>query len=295
MGAQRQRSYRECVRARLLRTAALALGAGTTAEFLLGDQWLGGPTPLNQQLPEIILFTVYYGSGALLVREVTRRTGRGWLTLLVLALAFGLLEEGVLDQTLFNPHYHGLNLLAYGYVPALGIGLPWTVFVLSLHVIFSIGAPIAVTEGLFPAPPPGRAAVSPQRQAPWLGRTGLVVVSVGYLLGAAAVFAITTFTSRFMASPAQLAASLVLTAALVVVALRLPRRPPRSNASFWGSYWPSVVIALAGTTTLQLLRWVPAHVSPWLISLAMVAILAVGAVVGRGGVPIRSGSAPVPC
>ncbi|MDN5763707.1 MAG: hypothetical protein L0H41_15500 [Microlunatus sp.] len=263
------------MRSRLFRTIALALGAGTTAEFLLGDQWLSGPAPLDRQLVEMIMFTVFYGSGAVLIREIARRMGRGWPTILLLALAFGLIEEGVLDQTLFNPHYLGLDLLAYGYVPALGIGLPWTIFVLSLHVIFSIGAPIAVTEGLFPDPLRGRSVVSPQRQAPWLGRAGLVVVGLGYLLGAAAIFAITASTSHFLASPAQLATSLVLTAVLIGVALRLPRRPPRSG----GSYWFGVLIALVATSALQLLRVVPEQVSPWLISLMMVVILAGGATV----------------
>jgi len=85
-----------------------------------------------------------------LIREVTRRTGRGWPTILLLGLAFGLIEEGLLTQSRFNRHYLGLDLLSYGHVWSLGIGLPWTVFVLILPVVWSIATPIALVEGLWP-------------------------------------------------------------------------------------------------------------------------------------------------
>lgn len=86
-----------------------------------------------------------YG-GALLIREVTRRTGRGWRTIVVLALAFGVLQEALLTQSLFNPDYCRADLPNVGFVPSLGIAIPWTIFVLSLHTYWSIGTPIAWTR-----------------------------------------------------------------------------------------------------------------------------------------------------
>src|SRR5579871_3888487 len=125
------------------------------AEFLLGDFsidaiWL------------LLVVGPLYGGGALVVRETARRLGRGWPTMLLLALAYGLLEEGIVIQTLFNPNYLGLHLLRHAWIPALGIGGWWTVFVLTLHTVWSISVPIALVEGLY----------AERRTQPWLGRLG---------------------------------------------------------------------------------------------------------------------------
>lgn len=36
-----------------------------------------------------------YGGGALLIREVTRHTKRGWTTMILLGLAYAVVEEGL--------------------------------------------------------------------------------------------------------------------------------------------------------------------------------------------------------
>ena len=48
-----------------------------------------------------------YGAGALLVRESARRLGRGWPTIALFAAAYALIEEGPVDQMIFNPGYLG--------------------------------------------------------------------------------------------------------------------------------------------------------------------------------------------
>lgn len=260
------------MRRRTGRALLLALGSGFTAEILLGDQWLSRVPSLGQQVSELLLFTAFYGSAAVGIREVARRTGRGWPTILLLALAFGVVEEGIVDETLFNPHYLGLDLLSYGHLPGVGMSLPWTVYVLSLHVIWSIGAPIAVSEGLFPTRPPGKQPVSPQWQAPWLGRLGVAVIVVGYVVGATAVFAFSYLNGRFLASPGQLLGAALAAVALVVLALRLPRRAPRPA----GSFWLSLLIAAVVTSAYQLVQNLPHSLSPWLSSFFLLAVLGVG-------------------
>jgi hypothetical protein len=74
-----------------MRRVAPALGlyllAPLVAEYLLGD------FPLTR-LPLLFVLAPVYGRAALLIREATRRAVRGWPTILLLALAFGLLLEG---------------------------------------------------------------------------------------------------------------------------------------------------------------------------------------------------------
>ena len=265
----------------LVRAVTLAVLSGGTAEMLLGDQWLTGTPGLGQQVGMMLLFSAFYGSAALLIREVARRTGRGWPTMLLLALAFGLIEEGVLDQTLYNPHYAGLDLLAYGHVGGLGIGVPWTIFVLSLHVIWSIGAPIATAEALFPQPVPGLPASGADLQGPWLTRPGLGV-AVGFdLLGAVAISFGTYGSEQFMASPPQLAAALA--AAVLVVGAALAIRPTgpvvrRRIEAVRGRWWVAALVGLATTTVYQLAYdQAPGSWPAWSACLVMLAILAVGA------------------
>ncbi|HEX4443613.1 MAG TPA: hypothetical protein VHZ81_08595 [Galbitalea sp.] len=60
------------------RYLTLAFLSAVTAEFLLGDQWLGGTVPSGStQIGELLLYAAFYGSAAILIREVARRTGRG--------------------------------------------------------------------------------------------------------------------------------------------------------------------------------------------------------------------------
>jgi hypothetical protein len=87
------------------------------AEFLLGDFTI-------RQLGYLVVFIPQYGGGALLVREVARRARRGWPTMILLALAYALIEEGFTTQTLFNPSYLGMRLLDYGYIRSLGTRSP---------------------------------------------------------------------------------------------------------------------------------------------------------------------------
>src|SRR5262249_3412316 len=126
------------------------------AEFLLGDF----PVTL---LPLVLLLGPMYGGGALLIRETVRRTGRGWPSMVLLALAYGIVEEAVTTESLFDPDYAHAHLLDRGFVPALGIAVPWTIFVLTLHMVWSISTPIALAEGLVPS----------RRTTPWLRTPGL--------------------------------------------------------------------------------------------------------------------------
>jgi hypothetical protein len=72
--------------------------------------------------------------------------------MVTLGLVFAIFEEAFTTQTLFNPNYLGLNLglLRPAYIPAIGMGGWWTIYVLTLHTVWSISTSIALTEALFP-------------------------------------------------------------------------------------------------------------------------------------------------
>jgi hypothetical protein len=184
--------------ARIAPAILLAVLAPVVAEFLLGDFTI-------RNLALVVALLPLYGCGALLIREMARRTRRGWPTILLLGIAFSLLEEGFLTQSLFNPDYAGQRLLDYGYLPALGTSLNWSLFVLSIHVVWSIATPILIAEGV----------ASDRRTRPWLGVPGLVVTSVLFVLGCAATARFSLSLSPFVARPAQFG----VVAVLVLLAL----------------------------------------------------------------------------
>jgi hypothetical protein len=103
---------------------ALFLVAPLVAEFLLGNLSITVP-------PALLVLAPMYGGGALLARESVRRAGRGWPSLLLLGLAYGVAEEGLTTQSLFNPDYlrQQMHLLDPAHVAFLGMGAWWTVAV----------------------------------------------------------------------------------------------------------------------------------------------------------------------
>jgi hypothetical protein len=113
---------------------------------------------------------VFYGFPVLLVREVWVRWNLGLPSLLLLGLAYGLLNEGIVAQTLTRPE--GLPLPALdGYGVALGINWSWTLLLLPWHATHSMVFPVLLTDALFPR----------EHARPWL-RSRSLVISMAVIL-----------------------------------------------------------------------------------------------------------------
>jgi hypothetical protein len=221
------------------------------AEYLLGDFTLTA-------LGSLLFLAPMYGGGAVLIREVARRTGRGWPAIALLALAYGVLEEGIVTQSLFNPDYADSHLLDRGFVPALGIAVPWTLYVLALHTVWSISVPAAIVEEF-----------TDRRTAPWLRTPGLILVSVIFVLGAAAVTAGSYADGHFRAAGPQLATVAVVIVALIVAAFAVPRQLPRAPGTA-PAPWAVLLVTLAGGSLfIVCLRW-----NPVLSAVTMLAVFA---------------------
>jgi hypothetical protein len=249
---------------------ALFFLAPLVAEFLLGN------LPISA-LGTLVLLAPLYGGGAVLVRELARRTSRGWPAIGVLALAYGVLEEGIVTMSLFNPNYAGQRLLDNGYIPQLGIGAPWTATVLTLHVIWSICVPVALIEVL----------ARPRGSQPWLGRVGLAVFSLLFILGVVGTTWLTAFQEQFVASGPQLVASAVIVVLLVVLACNLPR-PASRVTSVDGrapSPWVVGVLALALTSAFKMAphTWPPVLLVGIVLALAVIAVVGIAVWSRRAG------------
>ncbi len=216
--------------------------APLVAEFLLGN------LPIKL-LPALIVLAPMYGGGALLIRELVRRTGRGWPSILLLGMAYGIFEEAYTTQSLFNPNYLKLNLglLTPAYIPSLGIGAWWTLWMLMVHGIWSISTPIALVE----------ACVPDRARTPWLGRVGLTVVVAVFLFGAASNTAIGYKQDHYLASMAQFSGAAAAIALLVILAftMRVKRRDDAGRVAPSAWILGAVALVFASAAMLVPMQW----------------------------------------
>jgi hypothetical protein len=186
---------------RLIPIFTLAFLSPFIAEIVLGA------TPLSRiaSFPPLILL---YGGGAVLIRELARRTARPWTTILCLGAAYGFLEEGLVMQTLFSPDLFGAAACG---LHLAGVNWVWTEALLGYHAVWSIAIPIALTELCFPE----------RRRKPWLGRIGIAAALACYALGAMSIAIVfrRVVTPNFRAPAISLIAAAITAAALVVWAL----------------------------------------------------------------------------
>jgi hypothetical protein len=208
---------------------ALIFTAPLVAEYLLGD------LPIKL-LIALVALAPMYGGGALLIRELVRRTGRGWPSILLLGAAYTLIEEGFTTQSLFNPDYlkMHMHLLDHAWIPALHIGAWWTLFMFNLHTFWSISVSIALVEALFPS----------RAEQPWLGRVGDSIVALLFLIGCLIGTGITLRGDRFVSSPKQFLCAGLGSVAFIIAAFVVPPRRPRTTAGSVPSPWITGAVAL---------------------------------------------------
>lgn len=92
---------------RLLLVLALAVFSPIAAESLVGyDDSTGDPLAL---LSGLFFFIPLYGAPAVLLREAARRFGIGWGGVLAIAAALGVVQAGIIDQSMFSEDYRGID------------------------------------------------------------------------------------------------------------------------------------------------------------------------------------------
>jgi hypothetical protein len=222
------------VRTRWLPVLGLAVLAPVCAEYLWGyDDSTGHPATL---IGNLVVFTPLYGAPALLIRELVRRRGLGWPSIVLLAAAFGVVQAGVVDQSVWARTYRGIpywpDMADPTYLAPIGLSVFLAVTFVANHVLASICGPIALVEGLA-----GR--------EPWLGRSTIVVLAVLYAGASALVYADMVDTvGHPIGSSAQVAGAALVAVALVVAAL-VPRRSPAFGPERVPSPWLLLVASAA--------------------------------------------------
>ncbi|MEU0316456.1 hypothetical protein [Nocardioides sp. NPDC006273] len=223
-------------RGKALQITGLLVLCGVGAELLAayGDS-TGDPGKIAFAL---VFFGALYGAPALLARELARRLGWGWPSLLLVFAALGTAQAGLIDQSLFSADYGGYEGWAENreptLIPSMGLsGYNAYSFIVG-HVIFSFAAPVALAEAWAPA----------RSRKPWLGPIGTVLAAVAYVIAAAMI--VTDPESR-SGSPVQLLVTAGVVAALLLGAAVIGqnRRVDHARTGARGpAAWQVLVVSL---------------------------------------------------
>ncbi|MBC7278905.1 MAG: hypothetical protein H5T77_20775 [Nocardioides sp.] len=264
-------------RGKALQVTGLLVLCGVGAELLAayGDS-TGDPGKIAFAL---VFFGALYGAPALLARELARRLGWGWPSLLLVFAALGTAQAGLIDQSLFSADYGGYEGWEESreptLIPSMGLsGYSAYSFIVG-HVIFSFAAPVALAEAWAPA----------RARKPWLGPIGTILAAVAYLIAAAMI--VTDPESR-SGSAAQLLVTAGVVAVMLLGATLLGRnrRTDHARAGVRGpavwlvlvvslifaivpdlmpETWLGLVLAAATTATLGILILLASRTGAWTI------------------------------
>jgi hypothetical protein len=150
----------------------------------------------------LLLGLPLYGSGVVLVRESSLRWNKGWVGVLLLGLAYGIVEEGITTKTMINPSSGAAGGLGtFGHF--LGVSWIFAVEIDIFHAVFSIALPILLVALLWPE----------RRTERFVRDRGLALALV--ILSVEAAVGYFAFTRDYFPSPAVLAFLLATIAALV--------------------------------------------------------------------------------
>lgn len=200
----------------------------------IGELVSGSAPPVEFFNPfTFLLLAALYGSGALLAREISLRWNKRWPTIVMLGLAYAIIEEGLMVKSFFDPAWVDLGDMA-NYGRWLGINWPWTVELMIYHALVSIAIPIQLVELIYPE----------RRDERWLARRGMIGLTI--LLGLDVAFGYLFLTPyRPPAGPYLLAA--LATAALFLWARELPNDWPGQPPVEAYSYSRIILVGVAVT------------------------------------------------
>jgi hypothetical protein len=237
--------------------AVLALAFSTP----LLTELVSGNTPLHAlKSPRIlVLLLLAYALPVLVIRELAARwrlSSRGVFTL---GLAYGILNEGSLAQTLMRLDHVPVDRFD-AYVYAAGFNVAWTCVIVPWHAMLAVVFPLALVSNWFPG----------VAQTPWLSRRAFAVAG-------AATVGLVLFLSFARAPRPQMLACLLAMSALVGIGLQmrqrepfaLPRDPRRLGPFVFGGV--SYVLFFLGSIVLAAAR-VPAPVFFVVLSVTAVAL-----------------------
>jgi hypothetical protein len=218
----------------------------------LGEMISGSSPPSEYFQPlTFLLLTMLYGTGAVVIREIARRWKKGWVSILLMGMAYGIFEEGVMVRSFFDPGWQDLGQLAF-YGRWIGVNWIWSIALTIFHAVVSISIPIAITEMLYPE----------KKDTLWLSKNELIISII--------IFFINALLGPFFGmkiSTAGMLASILSITGLVFLAYKWPVITEENKFIKAASQWKIISVGSLLMVGLIAGMWIlPSLSVPWIIT-----------------------------
>lgn len=208
----------------------------------------------------LLALPALYGSGAIIIRELVLRYRKGWSSLLVLGAAYGIVEEGLMVKSFFDPAWPDLGKLGV-YGRWLGVNWVWCEHLIIYHAAVSIAIPILLVELMYPA----------RRRESWVSRGMLYFFA--WLLATDVVLGFVAMTKYRPPAVPYLAAVLIVLL-LVRWALRMRYVPRSPTGTRVVRPFAFAVVGFASVFLLFFLMYVlPGTATPPVVTMLVAAVL----------------------
>ncbi len=212
----------------------------------IGELLSGSSPPLEFFNPLALLFLAsLYGGGAIVVRELKVRWGKDFRAVLLLGAAYGILEEGLLVKSFFDPYWVDLGVLGV-YGRWLEVNWVWTEMLIIYHAVFSISIPIVLVELAYPE----------RRLESWVGRKTLKFLIAVLAVDTAIGF---FFLTAYFPPLTHYLMAIAAMNLFVFTAYRLPAKKEQAGKKK-GSPTLLFAMGLTGSTSFFLLFWAGPHI-----------------------------------
>lgn len=177
-----------------------------------------------------LLLTITYGGALLLIRETVVRWKKGFASILVLAAAYGMVNEAICSKGFFDPHFYAVveNGLE-GFGRWFGINVPWALSISIFHAIFSIIVPFVIVSAIFPGPKAPDGTESSACRERWVGNglyAAIMIIFVSVIAFSFMVLSPTATHYKYSEGPGPIALVLSLIAVDILIAWKLPAPRP---------------------------------------------------------------------
>ncbi|TFG04668.1 MAG: hypothetical protein EU539_10385 [Promethearchaeota archaeon] len=162
----------------------------------------------------IILLVFLYGFGALIMREFLikwEKGSEGYVSLLFLGAAYGIIEEGLFLMSFFNPLWEDVGILGI-YGRYFGVNWIWVVELMIFHMIYSITIPIVLTHIAFPQ----------VKEESWLDKKSFLLILVIFISCAPIWMTFVISTYNYIPGMVEYVGFLILTGVLILIAKKAP-------------------------------------------------------------------------
>lgn len=205
--------------------------------------------------PMFLVFLGFYGLGCLLIREIAAHKGLNYASVLLLGAAFGVLEEGIILKSWFDPTWMGAQITSQ-VLRVYGISVLQPFANVVYHAVVSIAAPIVLVNSV-------------TSKEAWLTKEKMIPVFVIFVISA--VVLLFTFNYDYKVKGWQYLVGIVLFVGFFALGLKGIKISPGTHVHSPGMLW---VLSALFVVFLFIVFYTLSNAGfPWFIILGLALLL----------------------